>query len=188
MIDVIYLVKDKNRCHVYEPPQGLEISGPEARPPATAVRTQSIGVRARSQWAWHLARKLLPLEGHARAGRPGLRCGRPAPGDRRERSAAAVPLVAALRIPTVRSNSAFLRLSSRISRAVSVGPPSPGRHRAIFLPSEGDVHETRDGSFRERGKGWCIAARRQALGYGLAGPGGGCRRGHTGLVGTPTAP
>src|SRR5271166_2036957 len=122
MIDVIYLVKDKNRCHVYEPPQGLEISGPEARPPATAVRTQSIGVRARSQWAWHLARKLLPLEGHARAGRPGLRCGRPAPGDRRERSAAAVPLVAALRIPTVRSNSAFLRLSSRISRAVSVGP------------------------------------------------------------------
>ena len=30
MIDVIYLVKDKNRCHVYEPPQGLEISGPEA--------------------------------------------------------------------------------------------------------------------------------------------------------------
>jgi hypothetical protein len=54
MIDVIFLVKDKNCCHVYDPPRASKL-GPEARPPATAVYyMQSIGVRAISQWAWYL--------------------------------------------------------------------------------------------------------------------------------------
>jgi len=54
MIDVICLVKDKNRCHVYEPPQGLEIGAGGEAARDRGYYVQSIGVRAISQWAWYL--------------------------------------------------------------------------------------------------------------------------------------
>ena len=56
MIDVIYLEKDKNRCHVYAPPRASKfLAGGEAARDR-GYNMQSIGVRARSQWAWYPVR------------------------------------------------------------------------------------------------------------------------------------
>jgi len=186
MIDVIYLVKDKNRCHVYEPPQGLEISGPEAARDRSSYAVN----RGQGQKSMGMA----PGPEAAAAGRacscwptgPTMRpaCSRRSPGAERSCCAAR----GCLEDPDGPLELGVLALELADLPRRLRRPPSPGRHRAIFLPSEGDVHETRDGSFRERGKGWCIAARRQALGYGLGGDPEGVDGAHAGLVGTPTAP